>query len=74
MGGDLGKDKVANADSQEAMVADPAGCFLTCSQVFEKGFKSSATRNEVSRSRSELARYSIGRIGAPRSESSVGSG
>ena len=60
MMGDSGKDKMANADSQEAMIADAAGGFLTCSQVFYKGFRSSFTRNEVSRSRSKLARYSIG--------------
>ena len=72
MGGDSGKDKVANPDSQEAKVADTAGGFLTCSQVFQKGFKSSVTRNKVSRSRSRLARYSIGRIRTPCSESSIG--
>ena len=63
---------MANADSQNAMAADTGDGFLTCSQVFQKVYRSTLTGNEVSRSR--LARYSIGVIKVPYSELSLGSG
>ena len=37
MGGDSRLDKVANLDNQEAILADTAGSFLTCSQILPKG-------------------------------------